>query len=101
MICDPLKKNARFKGVKKNGATGKDIVSGYEIIIPGCSDEKHLRKIIARDPDTGKKTPLLTNNIKWAVSTVSGGNSKNAVMTQIWTALIVYLLFYLTAVRFK
>jgi hypothetical protein len=115
-----LKKNARFKRVKKNGVTGKDIVSDYEIIIPGCSDEKHLRKIIARDPDTDKKTTLLTNNMKWAASTVSGvhkdrrqtelffkaikqnlkikrfyGNSKNAVMTQIRTALIVYLLFYL------
>jgi putative transposase len=73
-----------------------------------------------QDPDTGKKITLLANNMKWAASTVSGvykdrwqielffkaikqnlkikrfyGNSKNAVMTQIWIALIVYLLFYL------
>jgi putative transposase len=119
-----LKKNAKFKRVKKNGTTGKNIVSDYEIIIPGYSQEKPLRKIIVRDPDTGKKITLLTNNMKWAASTVSGvykdrwqielffrvvkqnlkikrfyGNSKNAVMTQIWIALIVYLLFYLLKVQ--
>jgi putative transposase len=49
-----LKKNARFRRVKKNEATGKNIISDYEIIIPGYSKEKHLRKIITRDPDTGK-----------------------------------------------
>jgi putative transposase len=121
-----LKKNAKFRRVKKNGTTGKNIVSDYEIIIPGYSKEKPLRKIIVRDPETGKKITLLTNNMKRAASTVSGvykdrwqielffkaikqnlkikrfyGNSKNAVMTQIWIALIVYLLFYLLKVRTK
>jgi IS4 transposase len=95
-------------------------VSGYEIIISGYSQEQRLRKIIVRDPDTDKKITLLTNNLKWSASTVSAvykdrwqielffkaikqnlkikrfyGNTKNAVMTQIWTVLIVYLLFYL------
>jgi putative transposase len=121
-----LKKNAKFRRVKKNEVTGKNIISDYEIIIPGYSHEKHLRKIIVRDPETGKKITLLTNNMKWAASTVSGvykdrwqielffkaikqnlkikrfyGNSKNAVMTQIWIALIVYLLFYLLKVQTK
>jgi IS4 transposase len=108
-----LKKNAKFRRVKKNESVGKDIVSDYEIIIAGYSKERHLRKIIVRDPDTGKKITLLTNNMKWAASTVSAvykdrwqielffkaikqnlkikrfyGNSKNAIMTQIWIALI-------------
>jgi putative transposase len=86
--------------------------------------EKHPGKIIARDPDTGKKITLLANNLKWAASTVSAvykdrwqielffkaikqnlkikrfyGNSKNAVMTQIRIALIVYLLFCLLKVQ--
>jgi putative transposase len=119
-----LKKNARYKRVKKNESAGKNIVSDYEIIIPGYSKEKRLRKIRVRDPGTGKKITLLTNNLKWAASTVSAvykdrwqielffkaikqnlkikrfyGNSKNAVMTQIWIALIVYLLFYLLKVQ--
>jgi putative transposase len=121
-----LKKNAQFRRVKKNEGTGRNVVSDYEIIIPGYSNEKRLRKIIVRDPDTGKKTTLLTNNLKWAASTVSAvykdrwqielffkavkqnlkikrfyGNSRNAVLTQIWTALIVYLLFYLLKVQTK
>jgi putative transposase len=121
-----LKKNAKFKRVKKNENTGKNIISDYEIIIPGYSAEKRLRKILVRDPDTGKRITLLTDNLKWAASTVSAvykerwqielffkavkqnlkikrfyGNSKNVVMTQIWIALIVYLLFYLLKVRAK
>jgi hypothetical protein len=66
-----LKKNAKFKRVKKNEGAGKNIVSDYEIIIPGYSKEKHLRKIIVRDPDRGKKIRLLINNLKWSASTVS------------------------------
>jgi hypothetical protein len=50
-----LKKNARYKRVKKNESAGKNIVSDYEIIIPGYSNEKRLRKIIVRDRDTGKR----------------------------------------------
>jgi putative transposase len=121
-----LKKNAKFRRVKKNETTGLNIISGYDIIIPGYSKEKRLRKIIARDPDTGKKITPLANNLRRAASTVSAvykdrwqielffkaikqnlkikrfyGNSKNAVMTQIWIALIVYLLFYLLKVQIK
>jgi putative transposase len=121
-----LKKNAKYRRVKKNEVKGAAIVSDYEILLPGYSKEKVLRKIIVRDPVSGKKIVLLTNNLKWAASTVSAiyrdrwqielffkaikqnlkikrfyGNSKNAVMTQIWIALIVYLLFYLLKVRSK
>jgi putative transposase len=121
-----LKKNGKFKGVKKDAIAGKNIESDYEIIIPGYSREKRLRKIIVLDPDTGKKIRLLRNNLKWSASRVSAvykdwwqievffkgikknlkikgfyGNSKNGVMTQIWIMLIVYLLFYLLKAQSK
>jgi hypothetical protein len=122
-----LKKNAVYRRVKKNPVKeGGDILSDYEIIIPSLSDETKLRKIIVRDPKTKKRIVLLTNNLTWSAGTVAGvykarwqielffkaikqnlkikrfyGNSKNAVMTQIWIALIAYLLFYLLKVKSK
>jgi IS4 transposase len=85
-----------------------------------------LRKIIAVDPETGKKITLLTNNHEWAASTVGAiyrdrwqielffkaikqnlkikrfyGNSRNAVLTQIWIALIVYLIYYILKCKAK
>jgi putative transposase len=122
-----LKKNAVYKRVKKNPVKGGgNIISDYEIIIPSLSKEIRLRKITARDPKTKKRVVLLTNNLKWSAVTVAGvykerwqielffkaikqnlkikrfyGNSKNAVMTQIWIAMIAYLLFYLLKVKSK
>jgi hypothetical protein len=122
-----LKKKAVYRRVKKNPVKeGGNIISDYEIIIPSLSKEIGLRKIIVRDPETKKKIVLLTNNLKWSAVTVAGvykerwqielffkaikqnlkikrfyGNSKNAVMTQIWIALIAYLLFYLLKAKSK
>ena len=115
-----LKRNAAYKPVKRNEVSGRNIVSDYEIKIPGYSKTGHLRKIIVRDPETKKRVTLITNNHTWSASTIGAvykdrwqielffkaikqnlkikrffGNSKNAVMTQIWIALIAYLLFYL------
>ena len=122
-----LKKNAIYKRVKKNPLKkGGNIISDYEIIIPRLSKEIILRKIISRDPKTKKRVALLTNNLKWTAETIAGvykdrwqielffkaikqnlkikrfyGNSKNSVMTQIWIALIAYLLFYLLKAKSK
>ena len=122
-----LKKNAVYKRVKRREVKeGGNIKSDYEIIIPGLSKEVRLRKIIARDPETKKKVVLLTNNLKWSAGTVAAvykerwqielffkaikqnlkikrfyGNTKNAVMTQVWIALIAYLLFYLLKAKSK
>jgi IS4 transposase len=121
-----LKKNAKYRRAKRRATSGKNIVSDYEIIIPGYSASKRLRKIIALDPETGKKITILTNNLKWSASTIAAiykerwqielffkaikqnlkikrfyGNSRNAVLTQIWIALIVYLLYYLLKTRSK
>ncbi len=76
-----------------------------------------LRRIGYRDPETGKHYIFLTNNFKLAAKTIADiykarwdvelffkwikqnlkikifiGTSKNAVMTQIWIAICVYLL---------
>jgi putative transposase len=122
-----LKKNTVYKRVKKNAVKGGgNIISDYEIIIPSMSKEITLRKKIVRDPETKKCIVLLTNNLKWSAETVAGvykdrwqielffkaikqnlkikrfyGNSKNAVMTQIWIALIAYLMFYLLKAKSK
>jgi putative transposase len=116
-----LKKNVKYRRIRKHSVSkAKNIISDYEIRISGYSRTEVLRKITARDPETGKRITLLTNNLFWSPVTVSGvykdrwqielffkaikqnlkikrfyGNSKNAVMTQVWIALIVYLLFYL------
>jgi len=122
-----LKKNAIYRRVKKNPVKeGGNIISDYEIIIPSLSKEIALRKIIVCDPETKERVVLLTNNLKWSAATVAGvykdrwqvelffkaikqnlrikrfyGNSKNAVMTQVWIALIAYLLFYLLKAKSK
>jgi len=122
-----LKKNAVYKRVKKNPVKeGGNVISDWEIIIPSLSKEITLRKIIVRNPETKERVVLLTNNLKWSAETVAGvykdrwqielffkavkqnlkikrfyGNSENAVMTQIWIALIAYLMFYLLKAKSK
>jgi hypothetical protein len=122
-----LKSNAVFKRIKKREIKeGGNILSDYEIMIPSLSKELIFRKIIVRDPETKKKVTLLTNNLQWSSVTVASvykdrwqielffkaikqnlkikrfyGNSRNAVMTQIWIALITYLLFYMLKGKFS
>jgi putative transposase len=122
-----LKKNAVYKRIKKHPVKeGGNIISDYEIIIPALSKEIRLRKIIARDPETKKRVVIVTNNLNWSAATAACvykerwqielffkaikqnlkirrfyGNSKNAVMTQIWIAMIAYLLFYLLKTKSK
>lgn len=79
--------------------------------------EKQLRMVQVYDEETGKYFELLTNNFSWTASTISElyrrrwaieafykdikqhlkiksfvGTSRNAVLTQIWTAMITILL---------
>ena len=122
-----LKRNTKYKRVKKREVKGNEnIISDYEIVIPSLSEDIILRKIIVRDPKTKERIVLLTNNLQWSAATVAGvykdrwqielffkalkqnlkikrfyGNSKNAVMTQIWIALITYLLFYILKQKSK
>jgi hypothetical protein len=108
-----LKKNVKFKRVKQHETAGKNIIFDYDIIMPAYSPRERLRKIILIDKKTGKKIAILTNNVKWPAGTIAAvykgrwqielfvkavkqnlkikrfyGNSRNAVLIQIWTALV-------------
>jgi len=108
--------------IKKGGS----IVSDSEITISSMANKVMFRKILVRDPETRKEVILLTNNLQWSAETVASvykdrwqielffkaikqnlkikrfyGNSRNAVMTQIWIALIAYLMFYLLKAKFN
>ena len=83
-----------------------------------------LRRIRSKDPDTGKIITILTNNFIWQATTIAKiykerwqielffkcikqqlkvksfvGTSKNALLSQLWVALITYLL--LSYLKFK
>ena len=117
-----LKSNASYKVVKRHPVLkNKGLTSDQTIILTGIGAAKdcpiQLRRIGYRDQDTGKHYVFLTNNFKLAAKTIADiykarwqvelffkwikqnlkiksfvGTSKNAVMTQIWIALCVYLL---------
>jgi IS4 transposase len=117
-----LKKNADYKVVKRNDVSiYKNISSDQIIEMTGYFTSKKcplkLRRIRSRDPKTGKYIVILTNQMDWAPTTIAAinkdswqieiffktikqnlkikkffGTSKNAVMTQLWIALITHLL---------
>jgi hypothetical protein len=117
-----LKSNARTRVVKRHAVvSGKGLTSDQTIEFTGPLTAKkcpiRLRRIGYRDQKTGKHYVFLTNNFKLAASTIADiykqrwqielffkwvkqnlkiksfvGTSRNAVMTQIWIALCVYLL---------
>lgn len=124
-----LKKNARYKVIERRStAKHKNITSDQTIELTGFyTKQKYpgkLRRIRSIDPETGMKIVLLTNNFKWSVKTIAAiykdrwqielffksikqqlkvksfvGTSKNALMSQLWIALIAYLL--LSYLKFK
>jgi len=117
-----LKKNANYRVVERHKVTKKQgITSDQTIEFTGIQTAKkcpiQLRRIGYRDPETGKHYVFLTNHFKLVARTIADiykarwqvelffkwikqnlkiksfiGTSKNAVMTQIWIALCVYLL---------
>ncbi len=117
-----LKKNAKYRVIKRHPVLkNKGLTSDQTIEFTGKVTAKkcpiHLRRIGYRDPVTGKHYVFLTNNFKLCAKTIADvykarwqvelffkwikqnlkiksfiGTSKNAVMTQIWIALCVYLL---------
>ena len=124
-----LKINAKYKVVKAHKVlTSKGVISDQTIQFTGIQTAKKcpipLRRIRYRDAVTDKDYVFLTNNFKLAARTIADiykarwqvelffkwikqhlkikafiGTSKNAVMTQIWVALCVYLL--LSFIRFQ
>ena len=117
-----LKSNASYKVIKRHPVlNNKGLTSDQTIILTGIGAVKdcpiQLRRISYRDQETGKQYVFLTNHFKLAAKTIADiykarwqvelffkwikqnlkiksfvGTSKNAVMTQIWIALCVYLL---------
>jgi len=117
-----LKSNASYKVIKRHPVLkNKGLTSDQTIILTGIGAIKdcpiQLRRISYRDQETGKQYVFLTNHFKLVAKTIADiykarwqvelffkwikqnlkiksfvGTSKNAVMTQIWIALCVYLL---------
>jgi len=117
-----LKSNAKYRVIdRREVLQNKGLTSDQTIEFTGFQTAKkcpvQLRRIGYRDPDTGKHYVFLTNHFKLAARTIADiykarwqvelffkwikqnlkiksfvGTSKNAVMTQIWIALCMYLL---------
>ncbi len=117
-----LKANAQYRVIKRQPVLkNKGLTSDQTIRLTSIQAAKkcpsQLRRVGYRDIDTGKHYIFLTNNFKLAARTIADiykarwqvelffkwikqnlkiksfiGTSKNAVMTQIWIAMCVYLL---------
>ncbi len=117
-----LKTNAKYRTVcRRSVLKSKGLICDQTIEFTGAQTAKkcpvQLRRIAYRDAETGKRYVFLTNNFKLSAKTIADiykarwqvelffkwikqnlkiksfvGTSKNAVMTQIWIALCVYLL---------
>lgn len=117
-----LKKNAKYEVIKSHTVnTKQSVISDETIIFTGPQISKKcpikLRLVTYLDKHTNKKYEFLTNNFKLSAKTIADiyksrwqvelffkwikqnlkikkfiGTSKNAVMTQIWIAMCVYLM---------
>lgn len=116
-----LRKNARYRVINRRSVLkSKGLTSDQTIELTGTKAENcpiKLRRIGFKDVETGKHYYFLTNNFELAAATIAEiykarwqielffkwikqnlkiksflGTSKNAVMTQIWIAICVYLL---------
>jgi len=117
-----LKSNAKFRIVcRRQVPKDKGLTCDQTIEFTGTQTAKkcpiQLRRIGYRDPETGKHYVFLTNNFKLSTRTIADvykarwqvelffkwikqnlkiksfvGTSKNAVMTQIWIAMCIYLI---------
>ena len=117
-----LKINAKYRvisrrSVLKNKGLTSDQVIKLTALKPAKECPIELRRIGYRDKETGKHYVFLTNNFKLSAKTIADiykarwqvelffkwvkqnlkiksfiGTSKNAVMTQIWIAVCIYLL---------
>lgn len=118
-----MKSNTKYNVVSKNKSPDSVRIKSDEIItFSGFKAKKDcphtLRKIVSYDPETKKTITILTNQLEWSALTIAAiykdrwqvelffkaikqnlkikrfyGTSKNAVMTQVWIALIAYLLY--------
>jgi putative transposase len=124
-----LKINADYRVVeRRDTAHLRHITSDQIIEYCGFYARKNcphlLRRIRSRDPETGKYITILTNNLDWSAQTIAAiykdrwqieiffktikqqlkvksfvGTSQNALLSQLWVALVAYLL--LSYLKFK
>ena len=124
-----IKDNAQYSIIKRNDVSKhKNIYSDQIIQLTGQLSKlkfpEKLRRIRSKDPVTGSIIELLTNNFIWSPNTIAQiykerwqielffktlkqqlkvksfvGTSKNALLSQLWVALIAYLL--LSYLKFK
>jgi putative transposase len=117
-----LKSNAKYRVIERHCVLkSKGLTSDQTIEFSGAKIAEKcaipLRRVGYRDPDSGKQYFFLTNNFTLAAKTIADiyksrwqvelffkwikqnlkiksfvGTTKNAVMTQIWIALCVYLM---------
>ena len=113
-----LKKNAVYKLLERRAVNRKTGVTSDHIIqVAGRENPLLLRRIGYRDPESGKRYTFLTNHFRLSAKTIADiyrerwqielffkeikqnlriksfvGNSENAVLIQLYTALTVYLL---------
>mgnify|MGYP000548291984 CR=1 FL=1 len=124
-----LKKNACYRVAERRDVSNMENIYSDQIIkLKGFYSKKKfpdkLRRIRSKDPETGKTVTLLTNNFFWSAKTIAKvykerwqielffktlkqqlkvksfvGTSRNALLSQLWIALIAYLL--LSYLKFK
>ena len=124
-----MKKNAVYSVIENRDVSSFKNILSDQIIRPSSKyiiDKypENLRRIRSRDPETGKAISILTNNFTWSAKTIAQiykerwqielffkaikqqlkvksfvGTSKNALLSQLWVALIAYLL--LAYLKFK
>jgi hypothetical protein len=117
-----LKKNADYRIIERRSTRQHKHISSDQIIeLQGFYSKQYcpyqLRRIRSRDPETGKWIALLTNQQSWSAATIAKvykerwqielffkalkqqlkvksfvGTSQNALLSQLWVALIAYLL---------
>jgi putative transposase len=124
-----IKKNTYYQVVERKDTENlKNIYSDQIIELKGFYSKQkfpsRLRRIRSKDAETGKIITILTNNFSWSARTIAKiykerwqielffkcikqqlkvksfvGTSKNALLSQLWVALITYLL--LSYLKFK
>ena len=117
-----LKKNAVYTVVDRRDTTHHPHITSDQIIqLQGVKARKNLqerlRRIRSKDPETGNYIVILTNQMTWSANTIARiykdrwqielffkalkqqlkvksfvGTSQNALLSQLWVALIAYLM---------
>jgi transposase len=124
-----MKKNTYYQvAIRNDTSRHKNIYSDQIVQLKGFYSKQRfpdrLRRIRSKDPETNKIIVILTNNFTWSARTIAQiykerwqielffkcikqqlkvksfvGTSKNALLSQLWVALITYLL--LSYLKFK